>query len=301
MFSQNDLDQVTFQPKAGGKGVRIDFVLTTLSITSKPKTCSILKDWVATHAGEDHYPVLTVLKPASGEYGMRGNISNQRKAPYDKKKLMDPSCMQQFSQYMNEMPPVPFYVEPNAHAHLVALHQINGLNCCFPITKGSSKKVSSISDDTFQIVRYGSSIRKQLHRVTRRWNNGALFYAFNFWAKNTGAAIIIFCLFFSDMRVLPNFIYLTQVSQIVSKKVRSHIALDFAKHVEQLSADLDSALCAGDLANIHKKSRLCLGVSSNLNPPYVLPIVIPIMRSVKRSGTILLLPSKPLSCLLKSW
>ena len=168
---------VTYVGKISNKGKTIDHILGKDIVCVERSYCTWF-DFVASHDGLDHFPVLCKIQWNSS---LDTSFSKRRVVPYDRRKIGRPECDCIFNQCIAMCPVIPFCIEPTTHAWLTNMCILNAAMAAYPFDPGNRKHQKYISDATFMQIQANARILRQATKVNIQMKYASCKVAINAW------------------------------------------------------------------------------------------------------------------------
>lgn len=178
--------QCTFFPRdAGMNPCRIDYIACSQDVQVQEHGANVWQDFESASSISkassiaDHLPVcLDVVVSNTGQSQWR-----RRKVAYDRSLLSNPKIAQQVSAQLQNVPVIPYGVEPTSHAHLLE-HCVNqAILKVLPPRVGPRKRQRYMTDTTFEQVKECKSQRRARAKAWSRIRKAPMLCTFLVWKK----------------------------------------------------------------------------------------------------------------------
>ena len=168
---------ITYVGKINNTGKTIDHILGK-GIVCVDKSYSSWLDYVASHDGVDHFPVVCKMQWNSAH---DSSFCKRRVLPYDRRKIGQPECDLVFNHCISLCPVIPFCIEPSTHAWLVNMCFLNAAMAAYPKDPGNKKHQKYISYDTFRQVQENARILRSITKTNTRMKFASCKVVVNAW------------------------------------------------------------------------------------------------------------------------
>ena len=251
----------TYTCKNGSNSSVIDYVMCSNSVEAIRTSCRLMPQLALIHSANDHHAVAIDLKPCCD---MHDPVFERRVAKYDRSRVGEPAADLVFSQFMKEMPVVPFGVDVATHLDILDKHVEQA--CCEAYPRVKRFKHDFLIESTkSEINRHSVSVKK-MRKQDRRILDIRLHIVFCVW-KYEGFVVRWSVVFgFLSLHSLKQFREARQEADRCSAVVKAHVHLDFLVAASESAEALVESVECGNAKHMHegvkKVAKICRYKSS---------------------------------------
>ena len=230
----------TFVTSDGRHHTQQDFIATASSVHCIPASCDSWRHVDILHVRDDHFPVVCDMLFAVG--GSCKPTARRRVRIRPQGLPWSEVDKVHVSQCLSSIPPVPWYVEPDSHLHIILQHLRHALSCLpSPPPIAKRRFISSVSLSMIRASRYALRFD---HARRRRLRRSCLWAAFGAWSNKMWRCRWCSMRGFASKALCSSIVFSHFAARAAAAASAAYVRMDWCVYVSDM-ADRNASVLSG--------------------------------------------------------